>query len=393
MRMLIPLTVFLIIIPVACAENGRIFQLDYQPTQPRIIEDLKISVGIENNGKTAQSYVLLIDMIKEGRLVYEEEFSFKLEVGKIIFISPVFKPEELGEFQIIAKLYDEYKINLIDSRIKSFDVTTEIGPFDISVDLLTHRVTPSQDLPALLSLKNMGTNGTDVDVRIEIPCEDQKIYKTMTIYIPSLSSIDKEISIPVCKKEGSYQLIGSVVMFNKSLATSITQFFVIETFIDLSFDVPESIKMSLGESKTFDVAVTNLGTERISDLKFVIEKIPLSWQKISPSSIAEVKPGEKVIFLVNITVPKDAEPQTYKINMLSAAKETLMRKGSQLEVVPIGMVTIPEKPIITTSRLVFFGISIFLIALVVYLLKRGVSETEKWGKLKEKWRKPALSVK
>ena len=177
--------------------------------------------------------------------------------------------------------------------------------------------------------------------------------------------------------------------------SSTSQFFENASYIQLQFDVPEKITLKPGESYTFPVEVTNFGNQKISDLQFIIQRIPLAWQKTSPSSIIEVEPNEKVVFIVNITVPSDAEVKSYEVRMTAAAEEVLERKISTLEVaslaalpvVPSSGIPMVTYILISVSSLVSLAIGGGLLRKYIKRLQRAPIQKERLeilNKIKEK---------
>ncbi len=313
-------------------ENGKIYQLAYSPAEPVALEDVKISIGVENPSNKTHDYLMEIKITKEGRIIHEQQFTFSLESTKGVQFTPMFLPQDIGEFEVIVQLYDRFKVDLFDTKIVKFNSVSHIGPFDIIIEPLTSRIRPGLTLPAKILLENMGTKGTDVTVLVDVACSDKDLTQSLTVYLPPLNRSERIVSMQTCDQDGLYEIKVSILIFNKTWVSSTSQFFVNSSFIQLQFEVPEKIVLRPGESTSFPVEVTNRGNQKISDLKFVVQRIPLAWQKSSPSSIIEVQPNEKVIFIVSITVPQDAELKSYEVRMTAVAEETLERQISTLEI-------------------------------------------------------------
>lgn len=350
--------------------QGELTQLTYSPEEPVVLEDVTISINAKNIGDKTQSYFAYLQIIKDGKIVDEKEFTFSLEKDKLITLTPTFVPQDIGEFEVIVRLYDKFKIDLFDTEIIKFNSISQLGPFDIIIDPLTTRVRPGFFLPTQLILENMGTKGTDVEVRVSINCPDKAISQSLTIFLGGGNKTERLVSMQTCDREGVYDIQASIVIFNRTWISSSSTFFVNSTFIHLEFEVPEKIILKPGENYTFPVEVINLGNQKISNLRFVIQRIPLEWQEISPPSIPSINPNEKVLFVVTITLPVDAEQKPYEMRMTALAEETLERKISTLEVVPLAVLPIytglPIRTLVITSLSLLAG------TVIIFIIKQRI---------------------
>ena len=119
----------------------------------------------------------------------------------------------------------------------------------------------------------------------------------------------------------------------------------------------------------------------------------------SPQSITEVNPGELSIFIVNITVPKDAEAQEFNIGISAAADEAVTRKETlfkiaALSVLPIevqnieGIQKIPVLQILTKNGtniilVIFILVGIFVILRIKERKDRRYGREEILRKVRE----------
>lgn len=373
-------TIFLIFVmlpSVVAQGDGKIYQSTYSPTEPEILKDMTITIGAENSGNKTKDYFMQLQIIKDGRIVNEKEFTFSLEKTQKVVLTTTSTPEDIGEYQIIVKLYDKYKIDLFDTKIIKFNVISHIGPFDITIEPLTYRVRPGASLPAKLILENIGTNGTDVEVTVSIVCPEKTFIQSLTIFLGGNNRNERLINMQTCDQEGMYNIYASIMLLNKTLATSSSNFFVNSSFIQLQFDAPEKIILRPGETFTFPVEITNLGNQKISDLKFIIQRIPLEWQKISPSSIIGLAPNEKAVFIVNITVPEDAEQNSYEVGMTAIAEETQERKPSTLEITSSAVLPSTVSIFKTPSSIyIIISISLLTAILVFVVLRKRIKRVQ-----------------
>ncbi len=370
--------------PALAQESGEITQLIYSPSEPVVFDDTTISIRVENSDKT-KDYFMLLQIIKDGKMVNEQKFTFSLGSAKGITFTPQYTPQDIGVHEVVVKLFDKFQIDLLDTKVIDFNVVSHLGPFDIILDPLTTRIRPGFNLPVKLLLENMGTKGVDVEVRLSINCPDKVLTQTLTVFAPSDNDTERIVGMLVCDQEGLYEIIGSIILFNKTWVSSSSQFFVNSSYTSLRFDVPEKLIMRPGQNFTLPIEVTNLGSQKISNLEFVIQRIPLAWQKISPSSVTEVKLNETVIFIVEINIPQDAETRPYEARFTAVSPEVIERKIATLEVVALS--TIPPIKSTGFSILTYVIISMsLLVSLIVsgIILQSYLRKRPYWPINKEK---------
>lgn len=374
------LSLLLLTSPITAQENGKIYHVAYSPEEPIVSEDIALSAGVENPGIKAQQYSLQLQIIKDGKSVHEEKFTFSLEKTKGISFTPKYAPQDIGEYEVIFQLYDKAELDLFDTKIMKLNVVSNIGPFDITIDPLTSRVRPGFNLPADLVLENMGKKSLDVEVKVSIDCQNQTLTQSFTFFVPAGNQTKKLISMPACRNDGLYNIIASIVLFNKTWVSSSSQFFVNTSYIQLYFDVPEKVTLNPGGSYSLPIEVTNLGNQKITDLKFVLQRIPLEWQKVSPSSVIEVYPDETAVFIVNITVPNDAEARSYEMRWTAIAEETLERKVASLEVVPLAALSATPSAEISLSRYIVIFASSAIGLVIIILLRKYLKRPPEEGR-------------
>lgn len=355
-------------------QAGRISSLTFSPVEPILFEEVSINIGIENTWDSYKEYKLKVFISKEGQIKYEEKFLFGLKPGRSLFISPLFVPDDIGEFEVIVKLYDKYEVELYDTSMIRFVVTSRIGPFDISVDVLTRVVEPGGDLPIMLSITNMGERGTDVKVRVEVFCFNQSpIFSEFYVFLESKSSLKRLVSLPVCQEVGMHMISSDVILLNRTWVTAKTHFLINETLLKLVLKSPEVIEVEQGESRVFDVFVKNPSNSVVHGLRLAIERIPAEWVKLKPETIVEVKPNETVLFIVNLTVPEDLQPKEYPISIIAGATEVLTERRTTLRVLEAispttTQPTQPLRPSPTLSDFLITGKLWLIIILVIVIV-------------------------
>ncbi|MBI4009701.1 MAG: hypothetical protein HY361_00705 [Candidatus Aenigmarchaeota archaeon] len=329
-------------------QRGVIYTLTASPHEPIVFEDLALSMGVNNPDTNTQNYKLKLIITKGGQVKHQEEFTFSLKPGNGITFSPTYVPDDIGDFEIIAKLYDSLEVELRDLKVITVSVISEIGPFDLDVDVASNVIRPATKVPVILSLANMGDKATDVQVKLEMPCENQPpITQDFFIFLWAGAVVDRTIAMDTCNEVGLHEILASIILFNKTWISSLDQFFINETFIELLFDLPEVIQVKAGQSKIIDLTVKNTGNIIIRNLKLLIPRIPPQWVKITPNNIIETEPEETVLFLINITIPSNITSSKFPIGISAAADETLTRKEATFEVLALeGKVTTEISPVV-----------------------------------------------
>jgi len=376
--------------------DGRIYSLIYTPSEPIFLETLTINIGVENTGKQANNFKLKLYISKEGEIKDVTTLSFDLAPGNAITLSPTYIPSEVGEYEIVAKLYDDYETELYDTEITKFDVASQIGPFDLSLEVLSRTVRPGEEMPIVLKAVNMGNEGTDVRIRVESFCFNQSFtFDEFYVFIDSKATLDKLVSLPVCQETGLHKVSSQVMLGDISWVTSISHFFINETYLRLIVEPPELIEVKQGESKIFDIFVENPGNTPVNDLKLVIEKIPLPWVNVKPYVIVDLQPSGMALFVINLSVPTDASPKDYPITITAAGNSVLTREDSVLKVLrspavisptPTGEASLVEQILqtIMANKIIILVIAVLIsVGIVFGLLKRRRKPARKWYTRKE----------
>lgn len=336
MRKLFFVTVFSIVFfafaNFASAEKGEITKIAYDPPEVVALSDITINIGVSNTDNVANDYKLKILVLHEGVVRYSQDFIFDLDSKKGIVFSPSFTPRDIGEFQIIAKLYDKDEIELLDSEIIAFNSISEIGPFDLKVDLPAKIVRPNSRVPIILTLENKGQKRTDVELQVRIRCPTGDVKESFFLLLEANSFIERVIGLQSCLITGVYDVIGDVLLFNRTWISSTVQLIVNQSIVELLFDPPIDLRADAGKSVTFDVMVKNSGTRTVDNLKLIITRIPPEWIQITPSEIKNVKPNTQAYFLVNITVPQDVRSRLINFTFIVAGEDTQNEKRANFQV-------------------------------------------------------------
>src|SRR3989338_941264 len=361
---------------------AEIYTLAYEPEKPVVLESIQFTVGVKNNENQLRNYRLELIITKDGIFKDSQEFTFNLKPESSTAFSPNYIPDDINDFDLITKLYDATTSQLLDLKTLKFRVVSEIGPFDLEVNVPSKFIKANSIAPVILTLSNKGINGTDINVEIELKCVNQSnIRSSFFFFIPTTSVETKITPIQTCDEEGPHEISASIILFNKTWISSANQFFLNKTYQELLFDVPTKININAGESKIFDVQIRNTGTTTLHNLRLLVSIISNNWIKISPQAVTQLNPGEFSIFVVNITVPKDASSQEFPVGIAAAADELLTRKETTFNVAALSALpqilnisskeTIPKivLPRILTDNATYILIAVLILVGIFALIK------------------------
>jgi len=174
MKLIVLLAFVLLLVPsLVHASNGEIYSFSTSPSQLMVFKNVTINVGVSNPSEAEKGYKLKVSVVKEGKQAYGKNFYFDLNPSEDMNFLFSFIPKEIDEYEVVLNLYDKYEIETYDTRIEKFEILSETGPFDLSLESLSRIAKPGEKVPIMLEIKNMGEEGTDVNVSIEMGCFNQ----------------------------------------------------------------------------------------------------------------------------------------------------------------------------------------------------------------------------
>lgn len=380
--------------------KGEVYSLSTNPKEPLVLDNVIVNIGVRNAGDELDEYVLDVFISQDGHVKDNSTFTFSLQSGKGVVLSPTFTPAAVGMYKILTKLYDRYKTALYDTEILEINVISDIGPFDLSLDVLSRIVRPNDEVPMTVRMKNVGIKGTDVKIAVSMDCfEKEDMYKDFFVFVRGNGSADTSLTLTACEEEGLHHITAKLILFEHTFAESRNQIFINRTHYDFYVDAPTLIAIRQGESKVFDVYIKNTAEVTINNLRIIVEYVPIEWISIIPSAIITLKPNETAMFLVNLSIPKDASVIEYPIKIAIGSDETLIQKGSTLKVLSgelvrpkegeeeiAGEIGLPFSEF--QNQLIIFS-AIGLVTLLLILVLRKV--TGKGGRGVQQRKKEALS--
>lgn len=389
LSVLFAVLVFSLVVSPAFSEEGvpqgEIYSIYIDPEHPIVLDDFAINIGVRNKADNDIEYSLDMFIIKDGQVKDESSFTFQLDSDKGILFSPTFAPISVGQYEIVVKLYDKYKSVLYDTEISQIDVVSDIGPFDLIIDVLSRTVMPGDDVPLIVRMKNAGIKGTDVKIDVSMDCINQSSsHKEFFVFLGQKESLDKSLTIKACNEEGLHDVTAKLLLFDTIFVESLNQIFVNRTYFDYEVRTPNIIEIRQGEYEVFDVYIKNTAEVTVHNLKLAIENIPLEWISVNPSTIIKIEPNETAMFIVNVSIPADAPAETYPLVISVGSDETLIKQDSNLKIIT-GRIPAAEegvdKPLVISKelqyKLVVLVIVVIVIGALIVSFKR--SKSRKFG--------------
>jgi hypothetical protein len=369
-KLLISLFFFLLL--VAAVYAGDIADVRFSPSEPKILEELKMEIKIKNTRPLTNAYSLSTLIVKDGLVKYENEIGFTLTPNSEITLTPNYVPEEIGTYNVVIKLLDKYKTYLFDSWLGSFYVTSDYGPFDLYLDLPSYTVEPGSKLPVLVNLANRGTNGTDVDVNISIECfTPLPVRSSFVYYLEPNSTAQKLVYIPVCNEVGMHTLVGYISIGSVILVTSSAQVNINHTVSKLLMLFPDVFNVGQNSTGSFAAQVKNVGTTEVRNVKFFMGNIPKEWVEITPEKVDVLKPEESAYFFIKITIPPDANVMIYPLTITAAGEGTVLNEQSALNVLQGAFIEHEHPVAIDVHKYYYVVVAVvLLLIIVVVVLKR-----------------------
>ena len=352
---------------------GEILSAEYKPNQPKVLESLTITSIIKNNGKEKNNYLLDIIVMKNGQMKFNDEFVFSLLPEKTLSLSPTYSPDEVGEYQIVLRLYNVEKSKFYDEKILTVLVESDVGPFDLEVEVLSHIVGVGDHVPVIVKVTNIGIYGTDIGLNMELICTNgKKISNGMYIFVNGSSDVEKQFLIRTCGDVGQYSLITSLTLYGKELISSKTNFYVNETLSKIFMLTKNLIEAKQEEETSLSIELINPNNFDLTSIRPFIYNIPSDWLSIKPSSVSVLKPNESTVFVITINVPRSAEAKNYDIIIGMGGNNMFHEKEAVLSVVGAAGLLVPNFSLY--NMLSNYWIPVVLIIVVctlVYLIFRN----------------------
>lgn len=320
-------------------QESKIYTLTTEP-EIEVLTEAKVLVGVQNNGKEKNNYKLYLFITKEGKVKDSTDFSFTLKPGDGATFTSTFTPTEIGKHEILAKLYDGLEMVLYDTRTLSIDTISKVGPFDFSLDLLTKTAEPGNSVPLVLKMKNIGEKGAEVKIKVSMYCEEKTLAEEFAIFLQPKIEKEKLLTFLTCSETGPNTIIAELFLFNATLAASSSQIFLREVLPTLKVKVPEKISLMQGQTEMLDIFIENEANISFSNLRLAVENLPIEWATVTPFTIINVKPGEEIIFILNLSIPEETKVGEYPIKIDVGGDEVFASKDSTLSIMAAA---IPEE--------------------------------------------------
>jgi hypothetical protein len=349
--------------------SGEILSVEHQPDVPKIFERFAITTVARNNGKEKNNYLLSIQIAKDGQVKYNDELTFSLLPDKSVSLSPDYNPEDVGEHQIVIRLYSMDKSKLYDEKIFNFIVWSDVGPFDLEVDMPSHIIGLGDSLPATVIIKNVGISGTDIGLNLELRCKSGRIITNdMYFLVENSSYTKKEVIMSTCGEVGQHSLVTSLVLYNKSLLISKNQFYVNETMPKVLMNTQTLLKAKAGERTNFSIELTNPNNFDLINIEPFVYGMPPDSLSISPPRFNLLEPNETVIFTATTNLPENTEAKDYGITIGIGGDNVFYKNDAVLSVSGAAIKTfVPDPSVYNLLSSYRFVIAfVFAIILLIY---------------------------
>jgi hypothetical protein len=310
-----------------------ISDVTFAPKFPNILDEMNISVEVRNNFERGQDLKLSIFVLKEGIVAASSENNFFLDSKKTKTIPFSYTTQNVGEHQIMFKLFKKGEDVEQHSKILNFSVSSEFGPFDISLNTLSENVEPGTKIPLILRTANNGEEGTDLDVKITMKCNRQPdMVNEFVFYLEGKKEDQRVVVLPTCQKEeGLHTIFAEMMFYNKTLLSSLSQFYLAENPYKLIIDTNQLLQVTPEIPFSFDVNVRNPNNVSADNVRLAISNLPSSWYEIKPPSIKKIEPNETVVFIVNLNIPTSASSDSYSLTLFAASTKTIEKTPIELK--------------------------------------------------------------
>lgn len=319
---------------------GEVVDISVNPAKPKVLDDTVATVVVHNLKDYSNEYTLRIFVSMGGQVIEQNDITFSLNANKNMSMTMDFLPTKIGTYSVIAKIFNKDTTALYSEKVLDVEVVSDIGPFDMQLDVLSHTLRPGYVIPLLLSMKNMGIRGTDVDVSITMDCASQgRIYKDFSVYLGGNGELQKTVSLSACSDKGYHEITAKILMLGGVVAQSTSSVFINDTQYNIYVRCPDFIEIGKGFSKNFDVYVMDDDNRLVNNLRAIISDLPQDWLSITPESVASIRPNESAIFVVNISAPPDAASAEYPFTISIGGDEVLMQRDAVLNIFEVGGAT------------------------------------------------------
>ena len=348
----------------------RISDVSYYPTNPKVFDHMNVTVEVENNLNQGQNLRLTILVLKDGLVDSSLDKTFYLDGQKKIIIPFSHYIEKVGSHEMVFKLYTKESNNLLDTKILNTIATSELGPFDLSIDT-PDSVKPGMKIPITIKTANNRQIGSDIDLKITIKCSNQRdIVNEFVFYLDSMKEDQRVAAVNTCEKEeGLHSAYAEMIFYNRTLLSAISQFYTKESSLELFISTNQKLEVTSGSSQAFDVNIRNPNNVSLENLNLIISNIPSSWYDVNPSRISKLAPNESGIFIVNFHVPTITTSSSYPITIYAASSQLLSSVPIDLKI--NNLVSAIEKPSLIPTNILIIMVPIGLgIIGVLYLIRK-----------------------
>jgi len=281
------------------------------PDKPRILQKMEIRAVVASNVR--EDLFLELIVVEDGKTNKYQSYQFSLGEGDSSEYKFTYTPTSIKKQNIVANLYNSDKTTLFDSKIIEFTPESDIGPFDVEIDLPTNFVPKGKELPVTVKMINFGSKDVDVNLVADILCfKEPNIRRDLFLKINSSSDLEKNLIMPTCNEEGQHSIKAALVAYGEEHVSAKSQYFERDFLKRIDYLVPDTITVAENSSREVNIIYKNEENVIVTDIKPFVFGIPSSWFTITPSFVPSIKRGDSTVAIIKFSIPENTEG-TYPI--------------------------------------------------------------------------------
>ncbi|GEM_PF-4726886 len=258
-----------------------------------------VEVALEGDGLETldDAYAFEVSLFHRGILEAEETFHLHEETSTFYFRHQI---DSAGSYVLFLEFTDQDG-DIVDSHRNVFDVSGGIGPLDLEMEPVSHKVEPNGRIPFRYSLKNLGTDDIGVLLEAQIFCDGFSHTFEDEVRASSTETLDGFFVLDACDAEGNKDVRLSASFAGEVLSEVSTGIELENTPSRPIIKLPETVEIPVGGSETLDVKVRNEGEGNMNDIYLVMPAIDQSFYRSDPDTIGRIGPGDTALFFLDIS--------------------------------------------------------------------------------------------
>ncbi len=370
-------------------DKEAMLEISYSPDSPKVLEKMEITVRTISG--ISGDFLLEAFVAQEGKVAEQRTYRFSADVQDTNEFAFEYSPSSIETQTAVANLYSSDKGILYDSKIIEFKAQSDVGPFDIEIDLPTNFVLKGDTLPVRVRMKNFGTKADDVNLVVTIYCySKQNIEQTSFIYLTD--SLEKSMILPTCGEAGQHRIKAAINLYGIEHVAATSQYFERESLSSLDFSTPDYITAEERTPRDLSIVYRNSGNTTLYNIRLIVFSLPSAWFTVKPSTIADIDAGESIVSVISFNVP-DGSEGAYPIligasgdNMFSGrlVEFNVIKPSHVLQEAPANILERPGPDTINLLVIAAMALSLVLGLLLMGRARRKSEFSHKLGRIREK---------